>query len=728
VELVERRKQKIQSNVTGGDPTELTAMMAAQQVITRNHLAACDASARSWLHTADAAKRVQQTQFMLIINNLSIPVNDIADPYNSVIKAWVSALETMERLTQGIPQRVLDGSILLAVSSWHLYPDMDVLTDNGVKHVDQKDELMHRSLITVAKSRQDPTREGVFWSLPLSRMRFYHPPDMVDRRLASDTSRVTMDEFLVVILGAMVGRLEEDINIMELCIMIRETHTLFKSKLGTKPLPDCLQVAYISALAYLDASPVDSLQREKLFHLGCRRGWKLLSTGGFLLKNLFDFDSMFSMIEDDHWLPPGVGPQGRITILRNIAQNLDCAAEDIIIRYRTECRGPFLEDTFVFASAIPMPVGSSKRMHDSSTKCPVSHIRWVIANTNVPKEYCSRLNCDCGTYPFPSCQCIRNGNKCTEYCHPHNSPCGNFSSAISFECTRDIHKSVVPEQPTDLSAQTTNSLGDGESWPEENDPEHISGRLGRGDTGAQLGHCLTWPYCNGCYNKTAKQHVNSEGELCELIFFADYKSSNAFAFKLSTLNSPGSREFTFMCGDLETVALFRRTNTHPEQKPLPKRKRPQNLDAAGLSLGFATSVLWDRNQVLLHPGFSIQNLELHWNSYFATSPGARLSIRSALKYATELYQEFSGGTVNLQILDVDLSKTYWAKNSSVPHDANHSVWSSRAFACPGMLESGYYDIRPDHLKRAFAMSSGDSIYVLSSLLEDLRSTEDARLR
>ncbi|CAN9113856.1 unnamed protein product [Alternaria alternata] len=179
--------------------------MAAQQLFTRDQLSAWDASARSWLQAADAAKRLEQTQLMLIINNVRKPVNTSQEPYESVVTAWTSGMDAMERLICGTPQRVQDGAILVAITAWHLYPNMQVLSE-CVKDVNSGDELMAHSLLTISSFDLSGGREGVFWSLPLSRMRYYSPPVITERSLASDTSRISMEEFQIVFLGAFVAR------------------------------------------------------------------------------------------------------------------------------------------------------------------------------------------------------------------------------------------------------------------------------------------------------------------------------------------------------------------------------------------------------------------------------------------------------------------------------------------------------------------------------------------
>ncbi|KAI0154301.1 hypothetical protein GGR57DRAFT_466604 [Xylariaceae sp. FL1272] len=142
---------------------------------------------------------------MLILNNIHVQVNTIQHTFDSVTSAWTMALTAMENLVQGIHQRVTNGATLLAIWSWHLYPDMHVLTSE-VKSISQGDELMVGATLTLSTRDSEESWGGVFWSLPLSRMRYYSPPVVVERQVASDTSCVSLDAFRVVCLGALIAK------------------------------------------------------------------------------------------------------------------------------------------------------------------------------------------------------------------------------------------------------------------------------------------------------------------------------------------------------------------------------------------------------------------------------------------------------------------------------------------------------------------------------------------
>ncbi|KAL9094161.1 MAG: hypothetical protein Q9165_003576 [Trypethelium subeluteriae] len=161
VELVERRKQEIEDTFASNGAVEVGAIMAAKQNFDRQQLATWDASARAWLQTADVSRRFQHTQLMLIINNVDLSVNSSCDPYESIIHAWQSALRALECLVQGIPQQVQDGAVLLGISAWHLYPDMEVLGEE-IKSIPQNDKLLNHSILTLTVRKVNADREGVF--------------------------------------------------------------------------------------------------------------------------------------------------------------------------------------------------------------------------------------------------------------------------------------------------------------------------------------------------------------------------------------------------------------------------------------------------------------------------------------------------------------------------------------------------------------------------------------
>lgn len=161
-----------------------------------------------WLRTADSAKKLQQTQLMLVIGELSMNLNSELDLYHSVRNIWVKALTTVDKLVAGIPQSVQRADILLGISAWHLYPDMAVLSVE-VKNIYQRDTLIEQGgLLTIGQLQHHghQTNTGVHWSLPLGHLRHHRKPVITSGRINSSSGRVTFNEFTQVALGALIGQ------------------------------------------------------------------------------------------------------------------------------------------------------------------------------------------------------------------------------------------------------------------------------------------------------------------------------------------------------------------------------------------------------------------------------------------------------------------------------------------------------------------------------------------
>ncbi|KAE8441883.1 hypothetical protein EG329_004189 [Mollisiaceae sp. DMI_Dod_QoI] len=206
VELVQKQKARIGSKQDKelSSEEQIPAIVAACQDISRSDLTSWDSSARAWLQSVDEAKALQHKQTMLILGSASIPVNSNPDPYDSVMKAWMTGLTAMNNLVKGMPQSVHDGAALLAMSSWHLYPNMLVYAGTCVE-VLQKDPIFDQNaLLTLGLEEAQAgrgDRKGVYWSLPLSRLQYYGHPVQAHRSVGQENSRITSKQFEYVVLG-----------------------------------------------------------------------------------------------------------------------------------------------------------------------------------------------------------------------------------------------------------------------------------------------------------------------------------------------------------------------------------------------------------------------------------------------------------------------------------------------------------------------------------------------
>ncbi|KAF2970242.1 hypothetical protein GQX73_g3309 [Xylaria multiplex] len=205
VELVNERKREIAKS-QGPDlrPADFAAISAASQNIPREELRLWDASARAWLMTADTARKKQYTQLKLILKNITLPVCAGASLYNDVIRVWKQAMIGFERLLNGQPQSVTDGAIVLAISSWHIYPNVIAL-GRQTTNVNFADSLVPpQGLLTIGITMRKggPNIDsGIFWSMALSHYRHYGKPMQAVGR---PHDRLTLNEFQLVTLGCLL--------------------------------------------------------------------------------------------------------------------------------------------------------------------------------------------------------------------------------------------------------------------------------------------------------------------------------------------------------------------------------------------------------------------------------------------------------------------------------------------------------------------------------------------
>jgi hypothetical protein len=741
VELVEKRKQEILSRFNSGSATAAASVMAAQQIITREQLAAWDASARSWLHTADSAKRLQQIQLTLIISNISMPVNSSNEPYESVMKAWISGMQAMEHLVQGIPQRVQDGTILLAISSWHLYPNMHILVDQP-KEVDQKDPLMNDALVTISGQQSSTGREGVYWSLPLARMRYYSPPEVAERRIASDTSRVTIDELWIVILGILTGPWSQS-DLDQSCEFI---HRLAKQVNSSGDSVRWLDLISKAAYRYLKAEGWEREQVTKLFRLGSRRGKRFLSEYENSMPPYFqlnDFSVLLGMFQENTEAFPGLGPMEKITVLRHIAQRLRYSPDDLIIRFLTVPKINNERAAYGYTSALPVTRKSLKRSRDEAETLANGHVRWIVASYDIPKIACEG-SCSCTQGSQDGCCCSVSGKPCTEFCHSGGLVCQSFRSVVSFRCSKDKR-----------------------DYPEDNGEEKPELKFDKGcDDDEKLKRkalynqkCSGSSHCHGCYNRKARAFIGEAGEECQLVHDVS-DEPGASCFKLGRSNACGQLEmvaFEYLMGDLSTASLFRREHVQIKRNTRATRNSKQAksdvVEEVGKEEFFypRTASLDDIEAILAEPSCNNHKLTAYLRNIFSMSPSMDRSF-AGLEFATSIYEKLDGATVNLEILSLTMSKIQWTQELSTysksfsksttrgprmssPNLAPSSDSSSpgffdnsmntiliddleRSFACLAMFESGQFDIAPQSLRGVFALSSGDSIFVCSALLAD----------
>lgn len=199
VEIVEGRKSEIEEAIQRNDIVSEITLYAASQEISRQELRRWDDNPRAWLRTADEAMERKQKQLMLILHNVSIPFNGGPSTYAKVIEAWKEAMRGMESLLRGQPQMITTGSALLALSAWHLYPDLVVLGQKPTPVIFRDDLIPTLGVGTIGVQSSDT--KSPQWSLALSHIQYYGGPVNVES--TKDSSRVNIDQLYIVVLGSL---------------------------------------------------------------------------------------------------------------------------------------------------------------------------------------------------------------------------------------------------------------------------------------------------------------------------------------------------------------------------------------------------------------------------------------------------------------------------------------------------------------------------------------------
>lgn len=652
VELVERRKHEIMRGVQETNMGIAADVMAAQQHITREQLAHWDSSARAWLQTADSAKRLQQTQLMLIINNVRLPVNSSRDPYESVITAWTSGMSAMEKLIQGIPQHIRNGATLLSISAWHLYPDMVVLA-NTTKSIDQEDVLLNGGLLTI--SLQDgEVQDGVHWSLPLSRMRYYSPSVLIERRLASDTSRVSMEEFCVAVLGVFISPWTKICNDTEkLFDLVLHIHHL----VGGEDSLHWLRLITGAIRTLRDSTGVMHQQYNKLLRQGIRSGPSFLTSSipPRFMFGLDNFSSLFALFPDDY--------ATKISFLRSIAATLHTTPETVVIRSRHPSVLMFyanlehnshsvpenydllrLDTEFDYASALPFRRTGKKRKIDLDPEGIVSHCQWVIGCPRDSLMSCKGTNCRCVSGADSDCICMRTNQYCGDSCHDRDSPCQSQSDPFPMAETQTV---------------------------------------------GCAGHCA------GCFNHLQKCRIEENGDECILIPPERHEVVDEWRFRLKKPSSSDMEMYDFVLGDKYNCGIFKLYDAK-----VSRYRGDEEGDKARLE---------EIEFLLHHKALDKKRLCLQLQDWYMDS-GLGLAL-DGIDFAKDLYHQLDGAKINLNVLGLRLDQTAWCK-------LGIDDLLEKTFACIAMFESGEFDIDPLSLQAVMALSSGDSIFAASSLLSD----------
>ncbi|KAF1818579.1 uncharacterized protein K489DRAFT_384767 [Dissoconium aciculare CBS 342.82] len=329
-ELIENRKADL-GTADSADPMDISSLAASRIEITRDQISRWDASARAWISVADGVKKKQQTQLMLLMSNLSLPISKGGGVYDSVMSAWKGAMEIMEKVLNHTSQSVQDGAGLVGLASWHLYPDIYALRA-VVKTVKFNDPLVPSDvLVTLGAGHSSSTDDtSVHWSLPLACLRYYGDPVPSSTTMAVTSSRLSMLECWFVILGSTMstwGDLTQDLDSACKFIIALSDYVVFGVSPQLRRETTWLQHLSHAAQEFLTSREPERDMFQKLIARGSRRYAHFLAPLEGHPGGMFGLDSvrtLISMIKH---------PDNKVAVLRRIAEKRGELNSNLLIRY-----------------------------------------------------------------------------------------------------------------------------------------------------------------------------------------------------------------------------------------------------------------------------------------------------------------------------------------------------------------------------------------------------------
>ncbi|KAK3346926.1 hypothetical protein B0T25DRAFT_460056 [Lasiosphaeria hispida] len=454
VEMVAERKRQVQEESRQGVyKISLELLLICKDDISRKDLAEWDAGARAWLQIADEAQIRRQKQLMLIIKNIHLPVNTEGSTYDRVLDAWTTALKAMERLICGQPQRVGKGAALIGIASWHLYPDLLVLGET-MTPVRFKDELISdMGQLTVGLENTDPRhRDGVFWSLPLSQLRFYGDPVLTTAH-TQDLLRVSIDELQLVTFGSAIANWGS--HYLD-PLKVAQFFQLLRDKLGHEYM-DCSEFGWLQPLfgaseALLSATG-DNLQSALgTVSLGRRNGRQFLARKENHPPPFFGIGQPFiaSFLKG-----PSLGSERQdVERMRFLALQLGLRSSEAIIRIKSPGSTEYSTE---YTTAVP----HTQCLFDGTGP---KHGRWLAPlsefSATLSRHWPSSCTCHIMEHNCHDgwCTCIAAGITCSPVCHKSldqsKEVCANSSPCIIQSDMKDRNGELCGCYDSEMSTPT----------------------------------------------------------------------------------------------------------------------------------------------------------------------------------------------------------------------------------------------------------------------------------
>ncbi|KAK7409382.1 hypothetical protein QQX98_008444 [Neonectria punicea] len=375
-ELVHERIAQVEAQIKMNKVVNPHTAMAIRQNISRADLAKWDASARAWLRRADQSKVQFHVRFTLIMKNVKTPFVDPGSTFEKVTRGWIRAMMVLEDLLQNVPQQVPDRAVLMAISAWHLYPDLLVCQEKITK-VTLNDPLFPpAAVLTLGLEPRGTHSDNLCqWSLALSHFRYYGDPIKV--RSEEAYQRVSFQDLWVVALGALLRQWQlPSSSIGPSIVWFKRLGEVLK----TSSASSCPEVSWLLHLCEAASSVVDPTATESdpmmlLVQFGWWKATRFFGSGVTIRPHFFGLCQLnvIRELQGDHDLEIG------FQYIRQIGSQLNLRPQDAIAVYLHKGEdGTHVEwATLSPVSSREIAMGTSASTKETSK----SNARWMYFQT-----------------------------------------------------------------------------------------------------------------------------------------------------------------------------------------------------------------------------------------------------------------------------------------------------------------------------------------------------------
>ena len=676
MELVSSRKKDIEENQDPSQIQGLAARVAAGQDISRAELAKWDSSARAWLLSADEVQKVKLTQLRLTTRDCGLHVSSLRGTYASVIEVWTTSMRTVQDLIVGMPQRISKGAVLVAISAWHIYPDLHVV--GPLARVPFNDNLVAAGgVITIGLQTTDPDKQkGVQWSLSLSHLRYYGPPVDLCNTAGDASLRITMQELHWAALGSLFAAwapcVTDDITACEFLLALRDAVNCS----GGIEMP-WLQLLWDASQSFLELpSSIERHNASSLIALGRRKGHMFLHHQHNFPLPLFGLASPM-LVDWFSWITP---PHGNnmigymiscIHFLRDLVLQRGSSADQYVIRYHEDYDQL---DVQVRRNREPRPLQSVFLPCRYTTACPIS-IDGVESAAGAKRLW----------HRIPPISLLKRKER------------------------RDIKANKAHCHWIPVSGLT--NYGPQEYGVARQMAEHI----------VELDPAPKYGVSVQMAERIVPRAIDFNVVLDQQDLPANFISSSLTGdteYESESLLPSESACFDFVAGNPHGIALFKlkKADEDDVMKNSLKDTDITSLLRSGKINSERVSDYLTKYSFQADVAYAARRQE----DFSGIIEFAPIRSLSNLAYATQVYDQLPGATVSILALNFPLFEARW---SYVGKSMPNPYYRSNKFACIATFESGYLNLAPHSLESVMAMSSGNSIFTLTSLLQEFSNLD-----